>query len=68
MKSLWIHGLLLVALLAAGAQFALADSEGGPLRFSVRVGAGEKAPVSGRLLVFFGPLQPFFASFAFKSF
>lgn len=44
-------------LLAASVSIAAADSEGGPLRFSIRVGAGTKAPVSGRLLVFFGPLQ-----------
>jgi len=45
---------LLGCLLAAT---AYADGEGGPLRFTVRVGAGIKGPVSGRLLVFFGPLQ-----------
>jgi S-formylglutathione hydrolase FrmB len=49
---------LLGVLLTASAQVAAADSEGGPLRFKVRVGAGINAPISGRLLVFFGPLQP----------
>jgi S-formylglutathione hydrolase FrmB len=58
MKSRCIPGFVLITLLTLGARIASADSEGGPLRFSVRVGAGEKAPVSGRLLVFFGPLQP----------
>ena len=48
---------LLGLLLAGSAQTALADSEGGPLRFKVRVGSGVKGLVSGRLLVFFGPLQ-----------
>jgi len=48
---------LLLCLLAGGARTAFADSEGGPLRFTIRVGAGIKGPVSGRLLVFFGPLQ-----------
>ncbi len=57
MKSHWIRGLVQLTLLTVAVQIALADSEGGPLRFSVRVGAGGKAPVSGRLLVFFGPLQ-----------
>ena len=57
MKNHWIRGLLLLILLTVSIQIARADSEGGPLRFSVRVGAGEKTPVSGRLLIFFGPLQ-----------
>jgi hypothetical protein len=48
---------LLLGLLAASAPTAHADGEGGPLRFTIRVGAGIKGPVSGRLLVFFGPLQ-----------
>ena len=48
---------LLVGLMMVSSRLALADSEGGPLRFSVRVGASTKVPVSGRLLVFFGPLQ-----------
>jgi len=50
----FLHTCLLGCLLAAT---AYADGEGGPLRFTVRVGAGIKGPVSGRLLVFFGPLQ-----------
>ena len=57
MKFRRLHIFALVLLLAASIRFAVADSEGGPLRFSVRVGAGIKGPVSGRLLVFFGPLQ-----------
>ncbi len=48
---------LLLLLLAGSTQFAAADAEGGPLRFKVRVGAGIKGPISGRLLIFFGPLQ-----------
>ena len=57
MKLRKLHLLVLVCLLTLGARFAAADNEGGPLRFSVRIGAGIKGPVSGRLLVFFGPLQ-----------
>src|SRR5258708_19449032 len=50
----FLHTCLLGCLLAAT---AYADGEGGPLRFPVRLGAGIKGTVSGRLLVFFGPLQ-----------
>jgi hypothetical protein len=57
MKSRRLLHVVLICLLATSVRFAAADSEGGPLRFTVRVGAGIKAPVSGRLLVFFGPLQ-----------
>src|SRR5258706_12023663 len=57
MKTQQMARLLLLCLLAGSAQVAAADSEGGPLRFTVRVGASIKAPVSGRLLVFLGPLQ-----------
>jgi len=53
----FLHTCLLGCLLAVTARTAYADGEGGPLRFSVRVGAGIKGTVSGRLLVFFGPLQ-----------
>jgi hypothetical protein len=52
----FLHTCLLGCLLAATTRAAYADGEGGPLRFTVRVGAGIKGPVSGRLLVFFGPL------------
>lgn len=57
MKSRRTLHIVLICLLTVSARLAVADSEGGPLRFTVRVGAGAKAPVSGRLLVFFGPLQ-----------
>ena len=49
--------LLLGLLLASSVPTAWADSEGGPLRFKVRVGTGIKGLVSGRLLVFLGPMQ-----------
>jgi hypothetical protein len=49
--------LFLLCLLAGSPRSAHADGEGGPLRFTIRVGAGVKGSVSGRLLVFFGPLQ-----------
>lgn len=48
---------LLLGVLAACASAARADGEGGPLRFTIRVGAGIKGSVSGRLLVFLGPLE-----------
>jgi len=57
MKTRSAFRFLLVCLLATSAHTAYADGEGGPLRFTVRVGAGIKGSVSGRLLVFFGPLQ-----------
>lgn len=47
----------LVFCLLVVPRIASADSEGGPLRFTVRVGNGIKTPVSGRLLIFMGPLQ-----------
>ena len=53
----WKRGIAVLAIVTAGVGIARADSEGGPLRFSVRIAAGAKSPVSGRLLVFFGPLQ-----------
>jgi S-formylglutathione hydrolase FrmB len=57
MKSRQILRVALICLLAASAHLAVADSEGGPLRFTVRVGAGIKGPIAGRLLIFFAPLQ-----------
>ena len=55
------HGLafvcLFLALFATCVPAARADGEGGPLRFTVRLGSGIKGPVSGRLIVFLGPLE-----------
>ena len=56
MRGLTVTSFLVVLTLAAP-RLAAADSEGGPLRFTVRLGAAIKAPVSGRLLIFLGPLQ-----------
>ena len=57
MKLRRLQLLVVICLVAATATFAMAEGEGGPFRFSVRIGSGIKGPVSGRLLVFFGPLQ-----------